>query len=52
MSDEHQDSDPQETQEWIDALDAVLQLEGGHRAHFLIESLIDKARRSGVHTAR
>jgi pyruvate dehydrogenase E1 component len=49
MSDEHRDDDPQETREWIDALDSVLQREGGERAHYLIEALIDKARRSGVH---
>ncbi|MHB9119224.1 MAG: pyruvate dehydrogenase (acetyl-transferring), homodimeric type [Burkholderiales bacterium] len=43
------DKDPQETQEWLDALDAVLELEGGERAHYLLERLIDKARRSGTY---
>ncbi len=43
------DKDPQETQEWLDALDAVLELEGGERAHYLLERLIDKARRSGAY---
>ena len=43
------DVDPQETQEWIDALEAVLQEEGAERAHYLLEKLIDKARRSGAH---
>jgi len=43
------DVDPQETQEWIDALEAVLQEEGPERAHFLLEKLIDKARRNGAH---
>lgn len=43
------DLDPQETQEWLEALNAVLEEEGAERAHFLLESLIDKARRSGVH---
>ena len=42
------DMDPQETQEWLDALDAVLELEGAERAHFLLEQMIDKARRSGA----
>ena len=42
------DIDPQETQEWLDALDAVLDQEGAERAHFLLERLIDKARRSGA----
>ncbi len=43
------DIDPQETQEWIDALEAVLEADGPERAHQLLESLIDKARRSGAH---
>jgi pyruvate dehydrogenase E1 component len=43
------DTDPQETQEWLDAIAAVLENEGTERAHFLLESLIDKARRSGAY---
>jgi pyruvate dehydrogenase E1 component, homodimeric type len=43
------DFDPQETQDWLDSLDAVLQLEGPERAHYLLERLIDKARRSGAY---
>ena len=43
------DHDPQETQEWLAALDGVLATEGPDRAHFLIEALIDKARRSGAY---
>ncbi|MCF1183638.1 pyruvate dehydrogenase (acetyl-transferring), homodimeric type [Marichromatium gracile] len=43
------DIDPQETQEWLDALDAVFENEGVDRAHFLLERLIDKARRSGAY---
>jgi pyruvate dehydrogenase E1 component len=45
----HPDVDPQETQEWLDALDAVLEEEGIDRAHYLLESLIEKARRNGAH---
>lgn len=45
----HPDVDPTETQEWLDALEAVLAEEGIDRAHFLLESLIEKARRSGAH---
>ncbi|MFN7222004.1 MAG: pyruvate dehydrogenase (acetyl-transferring), homodimeric type, partial [Burkholderiales bacterium] len=41
------DIDPQETREWLDALEGVLDAEGPERAHFLLESLVDKARRSG-----
>ena len=43
------DIDPIETQEWLDALEAVLEAEGNERAHFLLEQLIDKARRSGAY---
>ena len=43
------DIDPLETAEWLDALSAVIDNEGYERAHFLIESLIDSARRTGVH---
>ncbi len=43
------DIDPQETQEWLDALEAVLEHEGAERAHYLLERLIDKARRSGAY---
>ncbi|MDB5806924.1 MAG: pyruvate dehydrogenase subunit [Betaproteobacteria bacterium] len=43
------DSDAQETQEWVDALEAVLSREGPERAHFLLERLVDKARRSGAY---
>ncbi len=46
---EHLDTDPQETQEWVEALEAVLENEGAERAHYLLEKLIDKARRSGAY---
>jgi pyruvate dehydrogenase E1 component len=46
---EERDLDPQETREWLDALHSVLEHEGIHRAHFLIERLIDEMRRSGAH---
>ena len=47
--DDRHDIDPQETQEWIDALDAVIAADGAERAHHLLEALIDKARRSGAY---
>jgi len=47
-SSEQQDRDPQETREWLDALDAVLEKEGADRAHYLIQRLIDEARRAGT----
>jgi pyruvate dehydrogenase E1 component len=43
------DVDPQETQEWLDAIDGVLEHEGPDRAYFLIEQVIDKSRRSGAY---
>jgi pyruvate dehydrogenase E1 component len=41
------ETDPQETQEWLDALLSVIENEGTERAHFLLEAMIDTARRSG-----
>jgi len=43
------DLDPQETREWLDAIDGVIDNEGPDRAHFLIEQLIDKSRRRGAY---
>ncbi|WGG51547.1 pyruvate dehydrogenase (acetyl-transferring), homodimeric type [Rugamonas sp. DEMB1] len=43
------DPDSQETKEWLDALEAVLEQEGPERAHFLMERLVDLARRRGAH---
>ncbi|MCH6582789.1 MAG: pyruvate dehydrogenase (acetyl-transferring), homodimeric type [Proteobacteria bacterium] len=49
MLDIAKDIDPIETQEWLEALEAVFEREGTERAHFLLEHLIDTARRSGAH---
>jgi pyruvate dehydrogenase E1 component len=43
------DEDTLETQEWLEALAAVLEREGPERAHYLLERLVDEARRSGAH---
>ncbi len=43
-----EDADALETQEWIDALESVIEREGVDRAHYLLEHLVDKARRSGA----
>ena len=43
------DVDPLETREWTEALEAILQREGPERAHFILEALIDKARRNGAY---
>lgn len=42
------DIDPQETSEWRDALDAIIEREGPERAHYIMEMLVDRARRSGA----
>ena len=42
------ETDNIETQEWLDALEAVIETEGPERAHYLLERLMDKARRSGA----
>jgi len=49
MDNHEHDMDPEETQEWLDALNSLLEVEGAERAHFIIEQLIDTVRRSGVH---
>ncbi|MBL6685543.1 MAG: pyruvate dehydrogenase (acetyl-transferring), homodimeric type [Methylophilaceae bacterium] len=41
------DNDIQETQEWLESLNSVIEANGTERAHFLIEMMIDQARRSG-----
>ncbi|MCX8145160.1 MAG: pyruvate dehydrogenase (acetyl-transferring), homodimeric type [Azovibrio sp.] len=43
-----EDKDPQETQEWVDALEAVIEREGPERAHYLIEAVIAEAREKGA----
>ncbi|NHC61029.1 pyruvate dehydrogenase (acetyl-transferring), homodimeric type [Paenalcaligenes suwonensis] len=35
------DIDPQETREWLEALEAVVAVEGRPRAHYLIDQLVD-----------
>src|SRR4029077_897012 len=44
----HQDVDPVETREWVDAIDSVISNEGVDRARFLLESLIGRMRQAGA----
>ena len=44
------DIDPQETQEWQEALEAVIVHEGRERAQYLMRRLIDQAQIAGVDT--
>ncbi|MEL6447827.1 MAG: pyruvate dehydrogenase (acetyl-transferring), homodimeric type [Pseudomonadota bacterium] len=43
------DADPIETREWLESIDSVLKTEGPERAHFLLDKMIDFARRSGAY---
>ncbi len=47
MATPQNDYDPQETQEWLDALQSVLENEGAERAHYLLDQLIHRARLAG-----
>jgi pyruvate dehydrogenase E1 component len=38
------DTDPVETQEWLDSLEGVIEVEGPERAHFLLNRVMDGAR--------
>jgi pyruvate dehydrogenase E1 component len=42
------DIDPQETREWLEALDAVVEHDGPMRAQQLVERVMDRARRVGA----
>ncbi|HHS99888.1 MAG TPA: pyruvate dehydrogenase (acetyl-transferring), homodimeric type, partial [Thiomicrospira sp.] len=48
MSENFVDQDPQETQEWLDALEAVVSFEGSEKAQHIIATLIEKARVHGI----
>ncbi len=43
------DIDPTETREWLESIDSVLKQHGAERAHFLLNRVIDFARRSGAY---
>src|SRR5205823_1459153 len=42
------DADPTETQDWLDALDAVIEGDGPNRAHYLLARLQMEAHRHGI----
>ncbi|WP_298217391.1 pyruvate dehydrogenase (acetyl-transferring), homodimeric type [Halothiobacillus sp.] len=46
----YQDQDPQETREWLEALEAVVAVEGTDKARHLIGNLIEAARKHGIDT--
>lgn len=48
MSQNYKDTDPQETQEWLESIDDALEEHGYDRARFLLEELIDYAQTKGA----
>ena len=42
------DTDPQETQDWIDSITSLIEGKGLDRTHYIIEKLIDYSRRNGI----
>jgi pyruvate dehydrogenase E1 component len=49
MAHERDDIDPQETAEWLESIQSVLRAHGPERAHFLLDQVIDHARRAGAY---
>jgi pyruvate dehydrogenase E1 component len=49
MADEREDIDPEETAEWLESIQSVLSVHGPERAHFLLDRVIDHARRAGAY---
>ena len=48
MNERHIDTDPQETQEWIESIEDALEEHGYERTRFLLETLIDYAQSKGA----
>tara|TARA_X000000950_G_scaffold118136_1_gene147972 strand:+ start:10419 stop:13070 length:2652 start_codon:yes stop_codon:yes gene_type:complete len=48
LSQNYKDTDPQETQEWLESIDDALEEHGYDRARFLLEELIDYAQTKGA----
>ena len=44
-----EDHDPEETREWVESIDSVLRTTGPERAQFLLNQMVDHARRSGAY---
>jgi len=49
LNDIQRDLDPEETREWLEALKSVLEREGAERANFLLDRLVNEARRAGAY---
>ncbi|MEZ5564544.1 MAG: pyruvate dehydrogenase (acetyl-transferring), homodimeric type [Gammaproteobacteria bacterium] len=44
-----EDPDPEETRDWIESIDSVLRTTGPDRAQYLLNHMVDHARRSGAY---
>ena len=42
------DTDSTETQEWLESLEAVLQMQGSARANYLLHRLLERAAKAGI----
>ncbi len=51
MNQQNQDNNPQETEEWLDALESVIDNEGAQRANYILGRLAQRASRTGQATA-
>ena len=51
MSSYYKDPDPQETEDWLESLEAVIEAEGKEKADYLLRILTDRARSHGVSTS-
>tara|TARA_B100001059_G_scaffold29106_1_gene23580 strand:+ start:179 stop:2848 length:2670 start_codon:yes stop_codon:yes gene_type:complete len=43
------DIDPIETKEWLESIDSLINIHGPERAHFIINKMVDHARRTGTY---
>ena len=48
MPEETRDIDPIETREWLDSIEDVIDKDGGERAHFLLDKVVETARTRGT----
>jgi pyruvate dehydrogenase E1 component len=51
MSSYYKDPDPQETEDWLESLEAIIENEGKEKADYLLRTLTDRARVFGVSTS-
>ncbi len=48
MTDSQNDIDAVESQEWMEAIEDVIQRDGPNRAHFLLDKAVQQARAAGA----